>query len=51
MAAVDEICPGVDAGVCKIDLSLVRLVVKLLPPVESTDYILRAVVNKLLDRV
>ena len=35
----------------QIDLSLVRLVVKLLPPVESTDYILRAVVNKLLDSV
>ena len=51
MAAVDEISPRVDAGVCEIDLRLIRLVVKLLPPVESTDYILRAVVNELLDRV
>ena len=51
MAAVDEICPGVDAGVCEIDLRLIRLVVELLPPVEGTDYILRAVVNELLDRV
>ena len=51
MAAVDEVGACVDAGVGKIDLSLVRLVVELLPPVESTDYILRAVVNELLDRV
>ena len=35
----------------KIDLCLIRLVVELLPPVEGTDYILRAVVNELLDSV